>query len=77
MLSMMLRDLRVRRGGFETLTAAAEALGVRHSAVSRWESGDRQPSPSRLAAILDGYGATKRERDQAWATYRAEMEAAI
>ena len=77
MFSEMLRDLRVRRGGFETLSAAARALDVRHSAVSRWESGDRVPSAARLAVILDGYGATKRERDRAWALYRAEIEASI
>ena len=38
MLAVILKQLRLDRAGFDTLTAAATALDVRHSAVSRWES---------------------------------------
>ena len=76
MLAVILKQLRLDRAGFDTLTAAATALDVRHSAVSRWESGARRPTPQHLAIILERYGCSKRERDKAWAAYRAELEAA-
>ena len=77
MLAVILKQLRLDRAGFDTLIAAAPALDVKHSAVSRWESGARRPTPQHLAIILERYGCSKRERDKAWAAYRAEMEAAI
>ena len=77
MLATILKELRLQRGGFSTLTAAATALDVRHSAISRWESGDRRPTGQNLAYLLQRYGCSKRERDKAWAAFRAEWEGTL
>jgi transcriptional regulator with XRE-family HTH domain len=50
----LIRLHRMLRG--KTVTQVAKEVGVATSLVSRWETGDRQPSPRaliRLAAALD------------------------
>lgn len=40
----------------------AARLGVDHSSISRWESGDRRPTRENVAAICDALDATPDER---------------
>lgn len=57
-----LRELRKQTG--RTVVQVAEALGMHHSTISRWERGDTMPDEADTGALLAIYGVTGEER--AW-----------
>ena len=58
-LGEALRDLRT--GCKMTQEFVAETLGVSRQAVSKWESGENDPSTSNLIALAKLYGTTVEE----------------
>jgi len=54
-----LAELRASRGLSQHVLA--DRLGVTHSTVSRWESGDRAPRPRRLQGIVRALDLTSEE----------------
>lgn len=54
-----LAKLRASRGVSQH--ALADRLGVTHSTVSRWESGERVPRPRRLQGIVQALDLTSDE----------------
>lgn len=61
-LGTALRAAREATG--ETLRSLARRLGVTPAALSRWESGSRQPRVEDVSALLGALGVTGAERDQ-------------
>lgn len=51
-----LASCRIRRG--ETMEQVAEACGISHVALSRYESGQRVPKTEILSRLADHYGET-------------------
>lgn len=71
MLGDLLRRLRedgeraALTGRGVSRVAVGEALGVDHTTIYTIETGRRRPSPEMLAKLLQHYGATKEEEDEA------------
>lgn len=77
-LSKRLASCRLRTG--ETMEQVAEACGISHVALSRYESGQRVPKTEILSRLADHYGETvdsllgkeqvntsANDKDEAWA----------
>lgn len=58
--SSLLRTLR-ERAGLSQVALAARA-GCNHSTVSRYEYGDRLPTPAMTGRLADALGLSERER---------------
>jgi transcriptional regulator with XRE-family HTH domain len=58
-LGQVLRELRGARTQVEVEAAAKGRHGIAQSAISSWESDERQPSLRALAWLLSHYGATR------------------
>ena len=54
-----IRSARTRLG--LSLVDVGKALGVSHSAVSRWETGARTPSPRMIRELADRLGIPRHE----------------
>lgn len=55
-LARTLKSLREARGYSQT--AVAQGLGTKTASVSRWESGERTPSPSTVSSLAVLYGTS-------------------
>ena len=61
-LGARLRQARASSG--LTVRALADRLGLSHSAISRWETGARNPKPEDVASVLAATGVSGDERTE-------------